>query len=67
MLKRKRVYICDHCGAIAPVTQYFQGIPYEGAPAGWTKLGRHEDLCPLCSEIYKRFRNEVIKEKSYDC
>lgn len=45
MLKRKRVYICDHCGAVAP--------------EGWTKLGK-EDLCPTCSKVYKRFVEELM-------
>lgn len=53
MIKRKRVYICDHCGAMALEEPYFfmefawKGAP-KGAPKGWTELGK-EDLCPTCS------------------
>lgn len=58
MLKRKRVYICDHCGAIALEEPYFfMEFAWKGAPKGWTKLGK-EDLCPTCSKVYKRFMEE---------
>lgn len=63
MLKRKRVYICDHCGAVALEMLWgIQSDCWKGPPDGWTKLD-DKDLCPVCSETYKRFRNEVIKEK----
>lgn len=63
MLKRKRVYICDRCGAVALETLWGVGFDcWKGPPDGWTKLGK-EDLCPICSEAYERFRNEVVKEK----
>lgn len=66
MLKRKKVYICDHCGAVALEETYcFMGDTWKDAPEGWTKLGE-EDLCPVCSETYKRFKAEVIKENSDD-
>lgn len=51
MLKRKRVYICDHCGAVAlEETYFFMTDVWKGAPEGWTKLGK-EDLCPTCSKL----------------
>ena len=58
MIKRRRVYICDHCGAIALEAEYL-GIndSYKDASQGWTKLGK-EDLCPRCSKEYKRFVKE---------
>lgn len=63
MLKRKKIYICDHCGEIALEETYcFYTDVYKGAPEGWTKLG-NEDLCPVCSETYRRFKDEVVKEK----
>lgn len=63
MLGRKKVYICDHCGAVALEETYcFYTYVYKDAPEDWTKLGK-EDLCPICSETYKRFKNEVLKEK----
>lgn len=58
MLKRKRVYICDHCGAVAlEETHFFMNDTWRDAPDGWTKLGK-EDLCPACSKVYKRFMEE---------
>lgn len=58
MLKRKRVYICDHCGAVAlEETHFFMEFAWKGAPKGWTELGE-EDLCPTCSRVYKRFAEE---------
>lgn len=39
MLKRKRVYICDHCGAVAlEQTYFFMTDTWKDAPEGWTKL-----------------------------
>lgn len=64
MLKRAKVYICDHCGAVALEERYFfMGDSWKGPPDYWAKLG-NEDLCPVCSEAYKRFRDEVRKEKN---
>lgn len=34
---------------------------WKGAPEGWTKLS-NEDLCPVCTETYKRFKSEVMNE-----
>ena len=36
---------------------------WKGPPDGWTKLGS-EDLCPVCREIYERFKSEVLKENN---
>lgn len=64
MLKRKRVYICDHCGAVAlEQTYFFMDDVWKDAPEGWTKLGK-EDLCPVCSETYEKFKTEVMEEKN---
>lgn len=62
MLCKKRVYICDHCGKVAPerVYQFFGNIA-KCAPEGWTELGK-ENLCPVCSETYKRFKREVAED-----
>ena len=63
MLKRKRVYICDHCGAVALEQTYFAiGDSWKGPPSGWGKFVK-SDLCPICMEAYERIRAEVIKEK----
>lgn len=65
MIRKKRVYICDHCGAAAleqtEAFCTFYSDTFKTAPEGWTKLGS-EDLCPVCSEAYRRFRYEVVKE-----
>lgn len=64
MLKRKKVYICDHCGDVALEVLWFAGLDcWKGPPDGWTKLG-NEDLCPVCSETYERFKSEVLEELS---
>ena len=64
MIKRKRVYICDHCECIAlERTCYCDTGAYTDIPKGWTKLG-NEDLCPTCSKIYARFKEEVKKEEN---
>ncbi len=63
MLKRKRGYICDLCGAVAlEQTYYFINDSWKGPPEEWGKLGK-SDLCPICVETYERIRSEVIKEK----
>lgn len=64
MLKRARVYICDHCGAIAlEQNNFFVHDTWKSPPEGWRKLG-NEDLCPLCAATYRRFKEETIKEKN---
>lgn len=66
MIKRERVYICDHCGcATIEQTKYCYTGAYKDAPKGWTKLGQ-EDLCPICSKTYARFKEEVKKEENND-
>lgn len=58
MIKRKRVYICDHCGAVAVEEEHFSmNDRWESAPRDWTITGK-EDLCSTCSKIYKRFVKE---------
>lgn len=59
MLKRRKVYICDFCGAVALEQTYASfGDTWKGPPENWTALGS-EDLCPICAETYRRFREEV--------
>lgn len=62
MRAKKWVYICDHCGAVAlEETYFFMNSVWKEVPRGWTKLGK-EDLCPECSRVYKRFKDEVRNE-----
>lgn len=64
MLKRKRVYICDHCGAVGLETTWVVYLDsWKGPPDGWTKLGK-EDLCPVCSAAYEKFKQQVIAGKN---
>ena len=59
MLKRKKVYICDHCGAVdLPVTYASFSDIWKGPPEGWSRLGKKEDLCPICAETYRKFLHE---------
>ena len=60
MKKRKTIYICDYCGAIAlEETEYLYGGGFiKILPKDWTQLGK-EHLCPKCSEIYHKLKEEV--------
>ena len=61
MLKRKKIYICDHCEAIAlPVVYYSFGDSWKGPPQDWNKLGDN-DLCPTCFAAYSIFKEIAIK------
>lgn len=63
MKKRKTVYICDHCGAAALQESYFSiDDTWKGPPEYWTKLGK-EDLCPKCSEVYKKLKEIELMKK----
>lgn len=62
MKRRKTVYICDHCGAVdLEQTVFFFGHCFKTFPKDWSQLGK-EHLCPKCSKIYSKFKQEVEKE-----
>lgn len=63
MRKRKVVYFCDHCGKaeVEMPKLRFDGPWISRFPEGWTKLGR-EHLCPKCSEIYRKLKEETDDE-----
>ena len=66
MIKRKTVYICDWCGAIALEDAVFLGYSYKKCkPINWTSHG-HDDLCPRCSKLYFKCEKELEKENSDD-
>ena len=67
MRVKRWVYICDHCGKTElERTDYnFYGGLARRLPKDWTKLGK-EYLCPICTEAYRRFKNEVLKENDMD-
>ncbi len=60
MRKRKMVYICDYCGAIALERYYYCGRSKKGPPNTWRKVGK-QDICPKCWEIYKKFKREIAE------
>lgn len=60
MKKRETVYICDNCGKEIEVKGLLFSPYVRAFPDGWTKLGK-EHLCPKCSEIYRK-----LKEETYD-
>lgn len=63
MKKRETIYICDHCGVIArEETKFAFGFCFKTLPEDWTQLGK-EHLCPKCSEIYRRFKEETYNEQ----
>lgn len=62
MKKRETVYICDHCGKREIEVKGLFFSPYVRAfPDGWTKLGKGH-LCPICSEIYRKLKEEIDDE-----
>lgn len=62
MKKRETIYICDHCGkAEIEGIEFIFGFYAKVLPNGWTKLGK-EHLCPKCSKIYRKFKEEVDKQ-----
>lgn len=58
MRKRKRVCICDHCGAVALEIRICLGRGH--SPYGWKKLGT-EDICPKCWKIYEKFKRKIAE------
>lgn len=61
-------YICDHCGKaeIAEKKMWYDDYTINCfwvklLPKGWTKLGK-EHLCPKCSEIYCKLKEEIGNE-----
>lgn len=62
MKKRETIYICDHCGKVGmEVEKLWNGNLTTIFPEGWTKLGK-EHLCPKCSKIYRKFKEETDDE-----
>lgn len=64
MLVKKKVYICDHCGAVAlQQMDLLFGIPLYHMPKDWIAFGKGH-FCPTCAEIYRRVSEEVKGEKN---
>lgn len=62
MKKRETVYICDHCGkAEVEVKEFWFHYYIAVLPDGWTELGR-EHLCPKCSKLWRKVKEEVDNE-----
>lgn len=66
MLKLKKVYICDHCGAVALQERYcFMEDSWTGPPDDWGRV-HNMDLCPKCYQAYKILKKaaeDFVKEK----
>lgn len=62
MKKRETVYVyCDSCGkAELEEIDFSYGYAIELLPIGWSKVGK-KHLCPICSEIYRKLKEEIEK------
>ena len=54
-LVRRKIYICDHCGAIELADRYDYG------PYGWGEFGRNH-LCPSCYTAWRNLKNQAESE-----
>lgn len=63
MLVKKKVYICDACGAVAlQEMNLLFGVPLYHMPKGWVAFGKGH-LCPICAEVYHRVVYHRVSEK----
>ena len=63
MKRLKTVYICDNCGAIELPELYLScGDIWKDIPSDWMTVFGNKHLCPTCSKIYSKFKQEVEKE-----
>lgn len=58
-LKRK-IFICDHCGAIKLAERYDCSFSYT-LPYGWGEFGRNH-LCPSCYTAWGNLKNQAESE-----
>lgn len=49
-LVKRKIFICDHCGAIKLAERYDCSFSYR-LPYGWGEFGRNH-LCPSCYTAY---------------
>lgn len=59
-LVRRKIYICDHCGAIELAERYDCSLNYR-LPYGWGKFGRNH-LCPSCYTAWVNLKNQAESE-----
>ena len=63
MKKIKAVYICDNCGAVDLPELYLScGDSWKDIPSGWMTIFGKMHLCPKCSEIYRKLKEETDDE-----
>lgn len=62
MLVKKKVYICDTCGAVAlQEMDLLFGVPLYHMPKDWVAFGKGH-FCPNCAEVCRRVSEEVKRE-----
>lgn len=54
-LVKRKIFICDHCGAIELAERYDCSFSYR-LPYGWGEFGRNH-LCPKCYSAWKAWKN----------
>ena len=56
------VYICNYCGKVEIANRYYNFGRYVAElPDGWKQIvGTH--LCPKCSKIYQKIKEEIDDE-----
>ena len=63
MLVKKKVYICDACGAVAlQEMNLLFGVPLYHMTKGWVAFGKGH-FCPICAEVYHRVSEKMKREK----
>lgn len=59
-LVRRKIYICDHCGAIKLAERYDCSLDYR-LPYSWGEFGRNH-LCPSCYTAWGNLKKQAESE-----
>lgn len=59
-LVKRKIFICDHCGAIKLAERYDCSFSYT-LPYGWGEFGRNH-LCPSCYTAWGNLKNQAESE-----
>ena len=59
-LVKRKIFICDHCGAIKLAERYDCSLAYR-LPYGWGEFGRNH-LCPSCYTAWGNLKNQAESE-----
>ena len=64
MYKLRRVYICNHCGAVALPRVLCVGMDIvRTMPSGWSTRDGSFHLCPDCYRAYQALREQIPMKK----